>query len=123
MTEPLYHLVRRADWERCCRDGRYAPTSLETEGFIHCSTRAQVVATADRYFRGASDLLLVVIEPSRLDARLEYEAARPPGGAEPPRSGHFPHLYGPLTLEAVLSVVELAGAPDGGFRWPTYLAP
>ena len=37
------------------KDGVYIPASLKNEGFIHPSTPEQVVATANRFYRGQTD--------------------------------------------------------------------
>jgi uncharacterized protein (DUF952 family) len=86
--------------------GRLAAPSLETEGFIHCSTARQVVATADRIFRGQGDLLLLEIDPERLDAPLRYERATDVGD-------DFPHIYGTLNLDAVVATHTLTDGPSG----------
>ena len=65
-----------------------------TEGFIHCSTAAQLATTGRRHFAGRSDLVVLEIDPDRLRWELRWEES---GG------DHFPHLYGPLGLDAVIS--------------------
>ena len=97
----------------------YAPESLRSEGFIHCSTPSQVIDTADRFYRGQSDLVVLYIEESRLKAELKYEA---PAMRHDEVSGElFPHLYGELNVEAVERVVELPCEADGSFRLPDEL--
>ena len=39
----IYHITPRQDWEKASSEGTYRADSLETEGFIHCSTSAQLV--------------------------------------------------------------------------------
>ncbi|CAO5181697.1 DUF952 domain-containing protein [Frankia sp. AiPs1] len=137
----ICHLVGRAAWT--VGASAYRPASLGVEGFIHFSTPAQVVATAERYYRGRDDLLLVVVDPRRLRAPLRWEPpAHPPGGAAPDhptadradavsgRNGavtdrveagsgeRFPHLYGPLNAGAVMVVVPFPPERDGTFRMP-----
>jgi len=91
----------------------YAPASLRDEGFIHCSTIAQVVDTANRFYRGQDDLVVLCIEESRLMAELRYEAPKMNHGES---SGEqFPHLYGELNVDAVVQVVELPCEADGSF--------
>jgi uncharacterized protein (DUF952 family) len=111
----IVHIVKRSEWERAVKRGTYAPASLRAEGFIHCSTPAQAIATANRFYRGQKDLIVVHIDESRLKAELKYEAAakaRPHGEA----AGElFPHLYGELNVDAAVRVVELRCAPDGSF--------
>jgi uncharacterized protein (DUF952 family) len=92
----------------------YAPHSLRSEGFIHCSTLAQVIDTANRFYRGQQDLLVLCIEESRLTAELKYEAPAMPHGEAADEL--FPHLYGELNVEAVERVVDLPCEADGSFR-------
>ena len=96
--------------------GTYAPTSLRDEGFIHCSTLAQVIDTANRFYRGQDDLVLLLIDESQLKAELKYEGPRMDRGES---SGElFPHLYGELNVDAVVRVVELPCEADGSFQLP-----
>lgn len=103
----LVHICPRADWEQARQRGEYRAASLEHEGFIHCSTPQQALATANRFFHGASDLVLLWIAPQRLHAELRWE---------PAEGNLFPHIYGPLNLEAVLAVEDFAANSDGVFR-------
>jgi uncharacterized protein (DUF952 family) len=74
----------------------------------------QVVATADRIFRGSGDLLLLVIDPDRLTAPLKWERATDV-------DAKFPHVYGPLDVEAVVgTAVMVEGA--GGYALPASLS-
>ena len=107
----IFHITTRADWAAAQSAGRYEATSLRTEGFIHCSTREQVVAIANTRFRGRNDLLLLGIDEERLDATLRYEEVEE---SETP----FPHVYGPLNLEAVTCVYDFPPMADGTFAWP-----
>ncbi|WP_018502176.1 DUF952 domain-containing protein [Parafrankia discariae] len=106
----ICHLVSQADWS-AGPDG-YRPPSLDTEGFIHFSTPEQLLETANLYYRGRSDLLLLVVDPDRLTAPLRWEPAAGPadrGGAL------FPHLYGTIDPAAVRAVAPFPPAPDGSF--------
>jgi glutathione S-transferase len=100
----LYHLALRSDWLEARGKGVYSQStrgqSLEDVGFIHLSRAEQVPVTASRFYSDlpADELLLLTLDPNRLrEAALEvrFEPAAPSGEL-------FPHLYGPLPLEAVL---------------------
>lgn len=96
---PLLHLAVAADWERARASGTYdrstIDTSLAEEGFIHCSFPDQLQATADRYYRGRDDIVLLRIDPTRLTVEVRVE---------PASSGElFPHVYGPVDVGAVVS--------------------
>ncbi|MEU9833996.1 DUF952 domain-containing protein [Streptosporangium sp. NPDC048047] len=96
----ILHLALAADWDAARQAGEYRVSTLgrtlEEEGFIHaCADEAQLHAVARRYYRDVTGpLLLLTIDPTGLDVRLEI-----PAGAEEA----FPHLYGPLPLTAVVS--------------------
>lgn len=91
--------------------------SLATEGFVHLSRPDQVALPANRLFAGRDDLLLLVIEPARLDSEVRWE----PGAPGDPASMRFPHLYGPLPVAAVTSVLPYRPGTDGQFAEPTNL--
>ncbi|MFF7170373.1 DUF952 domain-containing protein [Streptomyces pseudovenezuelae] len=100
-TNLIVHLTERSLWEEARARGTYEISTrgrtLQEEGFIHCSTREQLPGTAARFFAGVPDLVLLVIDPARLDVPLKYEAPEP--GAE-----EFPHVYGPIPVAAVVDV-------------------
>jgi uncharacterized protein (DUF952 family) len=103
LDEPIYHLAIRADWD-ADPDAPYTMSTLgrtlDEQGFIHCSFRGQVRSTADRFYRGRDDVVLLTIDPSRITAPIRVENLE--GGDE-----HFPHIYGPLPREAVVDVTPL----------------
>jgi uncharacterized protein (DUF952 family) len=74
---------------------------------------------------GAEPLAILEIDPARLRAPLRFEAPAPiPGsGAGHLASGElFPHLYGPLELEAVAGAAILERTSEG-FAWPPAFGP
>ncbi len=106
----IYHIAEQAVWERAMEGAGYRPASLESEGFIHLSTAAQVLWVANRFYRGRAGLVLLTVEPERLAAELRYEESEP--------GQRFPHLYGPLNLDAVVAAQDFAPAEDGEFGLP-----
>jgi len=114
----ILHIARRADWEGT--HGSYRPATFERDGFIHCSTLAQTIETANRFFHGQRDLVLLYIDERRLAAPVRYEPAAPPADSAQGerRAGLFPHLYGDLNLDAVTQVLEFPCAADGSFTLP-----
>ncbi|MBK1664909.1 hypothetical protein CKO38_09195 [Rhodospirillum rubrum] len=107
----LYHLCTRDAWRAAASQGRYEGSALDrSDGFIHCSTLEQVEVTANRFFAGRTDLVLLTINPARIDGDLRWEAAASRDGEL------FPHVYGVLPLEAVLSAETWQPDRDGLFR-------
>ena len=101
MEEWLVHICLRQDWEQGARAGEYRTASLDEVGFIHLSRPEQIQGVANRYYAGIQGLVLLWIDPHKLSAEIRWE----------PSDGQiFPHLYGPLNLEAVQSVRDFS--PD-----------
>lgn len=110
MARYLYHLVARATWDAEAHEAAaYAPPSLATEGFVHCSYADQVLATAARYYAGRSDLVVLQIDRAKVTAEVRDE---------PVRDTRFPHVYGAIEKAAVVAVFALAVGDDGGFVMP-----
>ena len=107
-TDLLLHICPASDWREAQAAGEYRPASLDTEGFIHCSTPAQVVSTANRFYHGRRALVLLVIDIGRIGPEVRYEAAD---------GSLFPHVYGPLNLEAVVEVHDFEPDETGAFSW------
>jgi uncharacterized protein (DUF952 family) len=99
MSEIL-HVTPAALWEKAQAQGEYRGDTLATEGFIHCCSPGQLAGVISRYFHGQTGLVVLRIDPEMLMPPLRWE--RPPGSTET-----FPHLYGPLNLDAVVEVVPL----------------
>ena len=69
----IFHIAEKSVWEACERLDRYVPVNIQNEGFVHCSKLSQVEKTANNYYRGRDDLVLLVIDPEKLEAVLRYE--------------------------------------------------
>lgn len=96
----IYHITTKDAWEQALIDGFYTADSLESEGFIHCSTQNQLSDTLERFFKGQSNLVRLEINPKKLSAALKYELA-------PSINEYFPHVFGTINLDAVLKVVSI----------------
>jgi len=116
----IFHITSRTAWDESQKHGYYRAESFALEGFIHCSTLSQVLPVANNFYKGQSGLVLLEIEPTLLSSTLKWEP--PSGGAPPegvPEGDQFPHIYGPINLDAVVRVVDLASKSDGTFDLPT----
>lgn len=96
----LFHILPAKDWEEAQAAGVYAPASMETDGFIHCSTAAQVQGTLDNFYGGQKGLLLLCIAALKVTAEIRFEDLYEAGQ-------DFPHIYGPLNLDAVVEVLDI----------------
>ena len=111
----LYHLASRPDWEAALRSGRYETSTrgrtLAEEGFVHCSLAHQVRGVAEAFYADADDLLLLVLDADRLGAPVVFEPPAP--GAE-----DFPHVYGPIPVDAVTEARPVTRDAAGAFVLP-----
>lgn len=111
MRQIIYKICPETLWREAEAAGTFTGAPIDvTDGFIHFSTAEQMRETAAKHFAGQSGLLLVAIDEAKLGPALKYEVSR--GGAL------FPHLYAPLSLDAVLWVKKLPLAADGSHEFP-----
>jgi uncharacterized protein (DUF952 family) len=111
MTPHVYHITSENEWIEALAVGEYRSKDFETEAFIHCSYVHQLEEVAGRLFGGRKDLVLLVVDPSKLSCRIVDESLQ--GGGE-----LYPHVYGPLPLDAVIKVLPLPSKHDGSFVLP-----
>ena len=98
----LYHLAVGGEWDPSAADyrGSTLGRTLAEEGFVHCSFPEQVRGTADRFYTGRADVVLLTIDPERVGADIRVE-------------GGFPHVYGPIPTAAVVRAEAVPLGPDG----------
>ncbi|HEY5729836.1 MAG TPA: DUF952 domain-containing protein [Anaerolineales bacterium] len=116
----IFHITTRKDWEAAQTKGEYIVESLRAEGFIHCSTLSQILPVAEKFYKGQSGLVLLLIEPTLLTSELKWEA--PSGGTPPsgvPEGDPFPHIYGPINLDAVVNVLDFIKDSNGDWSMPS----
>ncbi len=107
----LLHIIPAHEWQAAQSGEVYRPAAFAQDGFIHCSRIDQVERTAGLHFPGRRDLLLLCIDPRRVRAPVWYENL---DGGE----SLFPHIYGPLNLDAVLAAPVFQPDEEGFFHLP-----
>jgi uncharacterized protein (DUF952 family) len=111
MSGPFYKVCTEAAFEQASATGRFEGSPDDRrDGFIHLSARDQLRGTLDKHFAGQTGLVLLEVDADRLGDDLRWEQSR--GGAL------FPHLYAPLDLTAVLSVMKLQLGENGSHLLP-----
>jgi uncharacterized protein (DUF952 family) len=96
----IYHITSKSEWDSAKKNGSYEAASLKEEGFIHCSLKDQIPGVLERFFKGKSDLVKLEIDTDKLRSQLIYEWS-------PSITDTFPHIYGPINLDAVTQVQKL----------------
>jgi uncharacterized protein (DUF952 family) len=115
VAEWVYKIARQSEWDEVGKTGRFTGSADDKrDGYIHLSSGDQVRTTWDRYFSKENNLLLVVLETSRLGPALKWETSR--GGQD------FPHLYAALPAAWVHSVIPIRRDPDGRPIFPPEIA-
>lgn len=113
MDKYIFHICPLADWNPDGPvkplTGNYEAESLQTEGFIHASKAQQVIKSANRFFKGQSGLVILMIDAEKVQAEIKYEYAEV--GEEP-----FPHIYGPLNRDAVIKEFKIEPNQEGYFE-------
>jgi len=90
----IYHIANNTDWESAKNADSYSCESLKTEGFIHLSTKYQLLESLSIYFKDRKDITILEIESDLLEGKLLWERNEL-------RNEDFPHLYNPMNLNAV----------------------
>jgi uncharacterized protein (DUF952 family) len=99
----IYHITTKSEWQAAQATGKYEAFSLKDEGYIHCSEERQVDDVLKRYFKTKTDLLKLVIDTNKLSSPLIYDWS-------PSIEDTFPHIYGPINVDAVTEVIPISSA-------------
>jgi uncharacterized protein (DUF952 family) len=108
----ILHITQRQQWEEAKFTQAYRGDTLDTEGFIHCSTHQQLIKVANKFFFGQKELIILCIDSDRVQSEVKYEDAD---------GDKFPHIYGALNVDAVIKVIEFESGENGKFEWPVEL--
>jgi len=104
---PTYHLVPSDVWAASVPTAPYEAGSLADEGFIHCTDGAEaLLATANRHY-GSDPRPFVVLT-------VDLDAAGSPWRIDDPER-IYPHVFGPIDRDAILTVAPLTRDADGRF--------
>jgi uncharacterized protein (DUF952 family) len=109
-TDLIFKIVRRSEWESSSGD-YHGSAHDQADGFLHFSTLPQLAETLRRHYAGQDDLILVAVDPAALGASLKWEHARS-------RGEDFPHLYAPLSCDAMKWARPIAKDATGRFVLP-----
>ena len=109
-AELIFKIVPRAEWQ--AEGGDYHGSAHDkSDGFLHFSTQSQLPETLGRYYAGQDDLMLVAVDAAALGPALKWEYSQS-------RGEDFPHLYAPLSCDAMKWARPLKRDPHGAFTLP-----
>ena len=92
----IVHVLPRTDWQTFKEQEEYRPDSLNEQGFVHCSKLGQIAVVADYNHADDDELVLLLLNESQIETPVRYETDGEDGKSA------FPHVYGPLALDAVV---------------------
>lgn len=111
----FYHIAYESDWAEALNVGEYRISTkgrtLEEQGFIHGGTTSQVAPVANMIYGDDDGLIVLVIDENKLRSELRYDDVH---GWDSP----FPHIYGPLNIDAVTETCALTRDADGKYVFP-----
>ncbi len=110
----IYHIAHKIDWDLSIADNSYKTGSLTDEGFIHCSPREKIVETANTFYKGQKNLMLLIIDDSKVKSKIIWEDLYGHGF-------NFPHIYGKINMNEIVKVTEFECNEDGLFYLPDRL--
>lgn len=93
----VFHLATLAELAEAEERGSVAPASLASEGFVHCSTAAQLAGTIERYYADVEELAVLHLDPITLGDALVWEESRP--------GEIYPHVYREISMDEVVEVI------------------
>lgn len=96
----IFHITTKADWDLAKQIGSYVAPALKEEGFIHCCHENQVDDILNKYYSGRKDVVCLHIETDKLKSQFIFEWS-------PSLEQTFPHVYGPINIDAVEKIVDL----------------
>jgi uncharacterized protein (DUF952 family) len=93
---PIYKILRPDEWASFEAAGLFDGSPFDREsGFIHCSSREQIAGTLARYFADDPAVVIVALDAALLGPAIRWE--------ESSDGELFPHVYGTLPRDAVVS--------------------
>lgn len=110
----ILHITSRKEWLEAQARGEYIAPSLASQGFIHCSTEKQALNVANAFYRGQTGLVVLVLDETRIRSEVKWEPPDGPKVDSISDADLFPHVYGPINLDAAASVLDFEPDPVTG---------
>ena len=102
----IAHLCTPQEWLEQHTMEDFRDQSLAQNGFIHCSQPEQIIEVVHRYYRNYPEMVVLWIDPEKLVSEIRWE---PSGDA------FYPHVYGPINLDAIEATTPLHPGLDGTY--------
>lgn len=110
----IYIVITNEDYKKIEHLKEYSPASLQSEGFIHCSLIHQTEFVGNRFYKDATDVQILSLDENKIISKVVYEDLSNLGD-------NFPHIYGPLNMDAVVAVTPYSKNKNGLYELPENL--
>lgn len=104
----IIHVALQSEWDRFKNLSHYETSTLETEGFIHCSDVHYFWRVAPIFKSVSEPLVVLVLDESLIDSVVKYESIETEGRA-------YPHIYGKLNTDSVIKVLPYFKDDEGNW--------
>lgn len=86
-------------WANAQKNGTYtqpmAGASPDDGEYIHANTPEQIIPMLNRHYTDYDNILILLVDLDKVISEVKFEAS------SGPTPGLFPHIYGPLNIDAV----------------------
>jgi len=103
----IYLLSSQAEYQQALNEGVLTRDSLISEDFIHATPRSQLSRLANKYYKNKVHPLILVVDKTLILPEVKWE---------PATGGLYPHIYGPLNMNAVTAIEEISLNEEGIFQ-------
>ncbi|TWX50586.1 DUF952 domain-containing protein [Colwellia hornerae] len=108
LSDPaIYLLSSNAEYQQALSEGKLTRDSLTSEGFIHATPKSQLNRLANKYYKDKEQPLILSVDKELVIPEIKWE---------PASGGLYPHIYGPLNINAVTEVEKISLNEDGNFH-------
>lgn len=106
-TDPfIYLLMSPADHAAAAKAGTWDPPSRKTDGFIHASPADQLTRVANKYYQQFAEVVVAFLRAEHVTSEILWE---------PATQGLYPHVYGPINMDAAARVMRFSRGLDGRY--------
>lgn len=103
----IYLLSSQDEYQQALQSGQLLRDSITTEGFIHACPKNQLNRVANKFYKNTHKPLLLTVEKEKISSTVKYE---------PAKGGLYPHIYGPLNINAVIKAEPISTNANGEFE-------
>ena len=102
----IYLLSSEQEYDNAIKQGALIRESIQSEGFIHASPKNQLTRIANKFYTKTIKPLILRVDKDKIAANVKWE---------PATGGLYPHIYGPLNVDAIVDVKKISLNNNGEY--------